>query len=156
MSGINVIAGLMMGLALLGSAPKFFTGNDELEPLSIETRTGTQGFLVEVARTREEQARGLMYRKSMAADHGMLFTLKQPRQVSFWMKNTYIPLDLLFVDSQGTILQIEANAEPETLTSRRSEAPVSAVLEINGGLSQQLGISPGQTVRHSFFQNIDQ
>lgn len=156
MSGINLIAGLMMGLALLGSGPKFLAGNDVLEPLSIETPIAAHGFLVEVARTSQEQSKGLMYRKSMAADHGMLFPLKQPREVSFWMKNTFIPLDMLFINRDGIIVQIIENAEPHTLTSRRSVVPVSAVLEINGGLSEKLGIAPGQTVRHSFFENVDQ
>lgn len=155
MSGMSVIAGLMMGLALLGSGPKFLSDNNALEPLSIETGSAVQGFLVEMARTPEEQSKGLMYRKSMAADHGMLFPLKQPRQVSFWMKNTFIPLDMLFIDADGTIVQIIENAEPHTLTPRRSVGPVSAILEINGGLSKQLGISPGQTVRHSFFTNVE-
>lgn len=155
MSGINLITGLAMVLALLGSGPKFLSRDTALEPLSIETPAVVRNFLVEMATTPDQQSKGLMYRKSMASDHGMLFTLKQPREVSFWMKNTFIPLDMLFINREGTIVQIIENAEPHTRTSRRSVIPVSAVLEINGGLSEELGIAPGQTVRHSFFENVD-
>lgn len=156
MSVITLVTSLMMGLSLLGSAPKLLGSDAVFEPLSIETGDKVHSFQVELARTPKEQAQGLMFRKSMAHDEGMLFTLKKPRTVSFWMKNTYIPLDLLFIDRHGTVLKIIANAEPHSLTSRPSDGPVSAVLEINGGLSEKLGIAPGQTVRHTFFKNFDE
>lgn len=151
---VNVVTGLIIGLALLASAPKDLEGG-HLEPLSIETAGGALNFRVEIATTPKEQARGLMYRKSMDPDHGMLFTLKQPRQVSFWMKNTYIPLDMLFLGPDGKILQIEENTVPLTEMSHRSRMKISGILEINGGLSKELGIQEGDIVYHGFFSNIE-
>lgn len=153
---LNAVAGLTMGLALLGSVPKLLSGDDTaaLEPLTIEAADTSHSFLVEIASTPKEQAKGLMHRKSMAPDHGMLFPLKQPRQVSFWMKNTYIPLDMLFLRADGRILQIEADTVPLKETSYRSVGLVAAVLEINGGLCRELGIVPGDTVRHRVFRNF--
>lgn len=103
-------------------------------------------FTVEIADDATERARGLMFRRSMAEDAGMLFVYPSDRVASFWMKNTYIPLDMLFIANDGTILQIAAMTEPHSLMPVRSDAPVRAVLEINGGLSEALGIAPGDTV----------
>lgn len=153
MFSMNVAASLFIGLALLSSLPGHRT-DEALEPLSIETSSGTLGFLVEVVATPDEQARGLMYRKSMPPDYGMLFPQKNPRQVSFWMKNTYISLDILFLSAGGKVLQIEENTVPLSEASISSRDRISAVLEINGGLSNELGISPGDIVHHRFFGNI--
>ena len=156
MSVVNIAAGLVIGLGLLASTPKI--GSDDPSGalwITTETGTGTHKFVVEVAATPEQQSRGLMYRKSMAADHGMLFILRQPRIVSFWMKNTYIPLDMLFLGRDGTILQIDDMTEPLTEDSHRSGMKVSGILEINGGLAKQLGISVGDKVRHTAFRNLD-
>ena len=103
-------------------------------------------FTVEIADDVQERSRGLMFRQSMAEDAGMLFLYPDERIASFWMKNTYIPLDMLFIASDGTILQIAPMTEPHSLTPVRSDAPVRAVLEINGGLSGTLGIEPGDTI----------
>lgn len=103
-------------------------------------------FRVEVARTGEQQARGLMFRTSMAPDEGMVFPMSPPRPASFWMRNTVIPLDLIFVGSDGRILNIAANAVPYDETPLRSAGPVKAVLEINGGRAAELGIAPGDRV----------
>ena len=103
-------------------------------------------FTVEIADDVQERSRGLMFRQSMAEDAGMLFIYPTERVASFWMKNTYIPLDMLFIASDGTILQIAPMTEPHSLVPVRSDAPVRAVLEINGGLSGTLGIEPGDTV----------
>lgn len=115
-------------------------------PLSIATKAGKIAFQVEVARTPEEQARGLMYRTSLAEDRGMIFPMIPPRFASFWMKNTYIPLDLIFIRTDGTIARIAANAVPEDLSPIPSGEPVAAVLEIAGGGAARQGIAEGDRV----------
>jgi uncharacterized membrane protein (UPF0127 family) len=106
----------------------------------------TVSFRVEVARTPEERERGLMYRDRLAPDAGMLFAFDAPSALTFWMKNTFIPLDMIFMDGGRKILGIIENAEPRTLTSRNISQPSQYVLEINGGLSARLGIAPGAVV----------
>lgn len=116
-------------------------------PLSIETAKGARAFRVEVARTPAEQARGLMYRTTLAPDAGMIFPFDPPRPASFWMRNTYIPLDMLFIRADGTIAVIAANTTPLSLAPVESGEPVAAVLEIAGGRSAALGIREGDRVR---------
>lgn len=105
-------------------------------------------FTVEMARTPQEQEIGMMYRKSVEPDAGMLFLFSEPRQAAFWMYNTYIPLDLIFIDRNGQIESIAANAAPHSLKPRQSRGPVVAVLEIAGGRSAELGIAEGDTILH--------
>lgn len=114
-------------------------------PLTVVSSGRTHHFTVEVARTEEEQAYGLMNRNELAPDRGMIFPFAQPRQASFWMKDTLIPLDIIFVRSDGTIANIE-NAVPLSLQPVRSLGPVSAVLELAGGRSVELGLKPGDKV----------
>ncbi|MBO9624578.1 MAG: DUF192 domain-containing protein [Sphingomonas sp.] len=119
--------------------------------VTIQTRSGARQFNVEIARTVEEQERGLMYRTNLPPDGGMLFTPYPaegggPREASFWMKNTPSPLDILFIRPDGTIATIAANAVPFSEKTLRSGEPVSAVLEINGGKAAELGIAPGDKV----------
>jgi uncharacterized membrane protein (UPF0127 family) len=99
-----------------------------------------------VARTPEEHARGLMYRKQMNADAGMLFVFPFERPQSFWMRNTFIPLDMIFIGANRRIIGIVENAEPLTTTERRVDGLSQFVFEIGGGLSARLGIRPGQLV----------
>ncbi len=106
----------------------------------------TVTFRVEVARTPDEHQRGLMYRQHLDADAGMLFLSRQDQVQVFWMKNTLIPLDMLFIDRERKIVGIVENAEPQTLTSRKVDQPSRYVLEIRGGLAAQLGIKPGGVV----------
>ena len=101
---------------------------------------------VEMARTSQQQAKGLMFRTELAPDMGMLFPFPRPKPASFWMKNTVIALDLLFVRSDGTIESIAANAEPYSLDPISSGEPVAAVLELAGGRAAELGLKPGDTV----------
>lgn len=150
---LKLVAGLLTGLAFLASTPGD-RSDIQSGSLWVETETRTLRFSVEVAATPEEQSRGLMFRKSMPMDHGMLFTLKPPRKVSFWMKNTYIPLDMFFLASDGTILQISEMTEPLTQDSHRSSSIVSGILELNGGQARALGIRVGAVVRHEFFGNL--
>ena len=116
-------------------------------PLAIRTRHGSRRFRVEVARSEEQQALGLMYRRHMGMRHGMIFPMSPPRMASFWMKNTLIPLDLLFIRPDGTISSIAADAAVRSLDHIDSTEPVAAVLELNGGAAARNGIRPGDTVR---------
>ncbi|WP_053000733.1 DUF192 domain-containing protein [Sphingomonas sanxanigenens] len=115
-------------------------------PLSIQTAAGEHKFTVEVARTPEEQERGLMFRTSLAGDRGMIFPYDPPRPASFWMKNTLIPLDMIFIRKDGTIARIADNTTPESLEPVQSGEPVAAVLELAGGRAAELGIAEGDTV----------
>jgi uncharacterized membrane protein (UPF0127 family) len=115
-------------------------------PLTVQSGTGLHRFTVEVARTPEEQARGLMYRRSLADDRGMVFPYDPPRSVGFWMKNTYIPLDIIFIRPNGRIARIAANTTPLSLEPVSSVEPVSTVLEIRGGRAAELGIREGDLV----------
>ena len=125
----------------------------EISELWIETaRGGRFRFTVELALTREEQAQGLMFRESLAPDGGMLFVFDEVRPAAFWMKNTLIPLDMLFIGADGRIVNIAEQTTPLSTESRPSAAPVRAVLEINGGLSRMLGIAPGDHVIHELLE----
>jgi uncharacterized protein len=108
---------------------------------------GDQTFAVELAITPKERERGLMHREQLADDAGMLFLFEREKVQSFWMKNTRIPLDMVFIAQDGTIAGIVENAEPLTLTSRNVALPSRYVLEVNGGLCRKRGIAAGQRVR---------
>ena len=125
----------------------------EPKPLTITSDDATHTFLVEEAKTLDQQARGMMWRESMEADSGMIFEFAEPKIATIWMKNTAIPLDILFVRSNGKILKIEHNAQPYKLRSASSEAVVAAVIELKGGRALELGIRPGDTVEHPFFSD---
>lgn len=116
-------------------------------PLTVTTASGQRhAFRVEVAATGQEQQRGLMFRTAMGADEGMIFPLAQVRMASFWMHNTVIPLDIIFIGPDRKVINIRANAVPYSDESLPSTAPAMAVLELNGGRAAQLGIGPGDTV----------
>lgn len=119
----------------------------EQVPLTVRTAGGQEHrFTVEVARTPEEQAQGLMNRASLAPDRGMIFPLEPPRMASFWMKNTLIPLDIIFVRGDGTIANIAENTVPLSLDPVLSVEEVAAVLELAGGRTAELGIKAGDRV----------
>lgn len=115
-------------------------------PLTVTTPRGPHAFRVEVARTPAEQAKGLMFRTEMGADEGMLFPYDQPHVLSFWMRNTVLSLDLVFIDEQRRIINIAENAVPYSEQSILSDAPGIAVLELNGGRARELGIVAGNKV----------
>lgn len=126
-----------------------------LSPLIIDRPNGAQVmFDVELALTNKQRQQGLMYRKELAPDKGMLFIFPTERMQSFWMRNTYIPLDIIFLRADGSIVNIVKNAEPETDTPRSSTAPAKAVLEIAGGRAAELQLAPGDTVRHALLGNV--
>ncbi|RYG92439.1 DUF192 domain-containing protein [Loktanella sp. IMCC34160] len=108
-------------------------------------------FRIEIADDPQERARGLMHVARMPMMEGMLFLYDQPQAVSFWMRNTLIPLDMLFVGPDGVILRIHENAEPMNDTPIPGGEGVLAVLEINGGMSARLGLEPGDALRHPAF-----
>lgn len=119
--------------------------------LVIRTEKGPQKFKVELADNDGTRARGMMFRTSMAPDAGMLFDFKQEQMASFWMRNTLIPLDMLFIKADGTILNIHQRAIPRDESGINSIGPVRAVLELNGGTASRLGIKAGDKVEHGIF-----
>ena len=121
--------------------------------LTIVTATGLHRFTVEVAETPAQMEQGLMFRRTMAPDAGMLFEYQEPTVATMWMRNTLIPLDMLFVDAQGRIVNIHERAVPQSLDVISAAAPVRAVIELNGGTAARLDIFPGDLVRHPFFGN---
>lgn len=118
----------------------------ELVGLEIESDGATRRFIVEVARTPDQQARGLMFRRSLGPSEGMIFPFELPRPASFWMRNTLIPLDMIFIREDGTIARIAANTVPHSEESVTSGEPVASVLEIRGGRAAELGIDEGDRV----------
>ena len=115
-------------------------------PLTIVTASGPQRFTVEVATSPAQMEQGLMFRRSLAPDAGMIFDFTAPAAAAMWMKNTLIPLDMLFVDAQGRIIGIHERAVPESLDTIASPAPARAVIELNGGTAARLGIRAGDKV----------
>jgi uncharacterized membrane protein (UPF0127 family) len=105
-------------------------------------------FKVWLADTPSRQAQGLMFVRSLPSLRGMLFVYPQPMTIGMWMKNTYIPLDMVFIDAQGRVLQVVEQTTPHSLATIESKAPALAVLEIGGGEARRLGIRPGQRVSH--------
>jgi uncharacterized protein len=115
--------------------------------LCLQSGNKTRSYKVEVARTSQEQAQGLMFRKSLDDNAGMIFPFPEPKPASFWMKNTVIPLDIIFIRADGSIESIAANTTPYSETPVASGEPVKAVLELRGGLTKELGIKSGDKVR---------
>ena len=115
-------------------------------PLTVASAGKSHLFQVEVAESEAEQAKGLMFRTAMGADEGMVFPEKAPRKAAFWMKNTVIPLDILFIGPDHRVLNIAANAVPYDEKPLPSAGPVIGVLELNGGRAAELGIAPGDKV----------
>lgn len=118
-----------------------------LVPLTVDSSGKRHTFTVEVARTSQEQAQGLMFRTELAPDAGMIFPFGKTKPASFWMKNTVIPLDIIFVRANGSIESIAANTVPYSLDPVSSNEPVAAVLELAAGRAAQLGIKPGDIVK---------
>lgn len=116
--------------------------------LDLRWEGGGESFAVEVADDAQERAQGLMFRTELAPASGMLFVYEAPRRVSFWMKNTLIPLDMVFADATGTVTRVHQGAVPGDLTPIDGGEGVQFVLEINAGLAEKLGIGPGTVLRH--------
>jgi len=121
--------------------------------ISLRGDWGQTAFAIELADTPQERSLGLMHRDSMARGDGMLFVYETPQPASFWMKNTLIPLDILFADVTGRVTYVHHNAIPGDLTPINGGQAIFAVLEINGGLAQRYGISLGSQLQHPIFAN---
>jgi hypothetical protein len=121
--------------------------------LEIVTQNGVHVFTVEMARTDEERQKGLMFRKEMPEGTGMLFDFKPDQNVSMWMRNTYIPLDMLFINGDGTIRRIAENTEPMSERTIPSGGPVRGVFEVIAGTAKKLGIKAGDKVAHPLFSD---
>lgn len=138
-------AGAVFAIFALAAPVMAYAQDDRL---TLHTATGDHSFNVEVVDTTESRAQGLMFRTELADNAGMLFDFKEEREVSFWMQNTLIPLDMIFVGSDGVIDTIHVNARPQDPTSIPSKVPVQFVLEIPGGRSVEIGLKPGDTMEH--------
>lgn len=155
---MTILRTVLASLALvfvLGSAGGRAEEGRATQPLTIVSAEGSHDFQVEFAADDKARARGLMFRKRMAPDHGMLFDFGRAQPVAMWMKNTFIPLDMLFIASDGRVVQIHRNARPHDLTPIRAMIPVRAVLELKGGITAELGIRAGDRVRHPLFKAPD-
>ncbi len=139
------VLGLLAFASVAASAVEFRTSP---EPLVIETADGPVSFTIELATTNEERAQGLMNRKEMAEDHGMLFDFGQTRPVMMWMKNTVLPLDMVFIAPDGEVLGVAADAVPFSESIISSPGPVRYVLEINAGIAAEKKIAAGDKVVH--------
>lgn len=128
---------------------------DYSEPLQIVSRGAVHNFVVESATTPKARAQGLMYRTSMPENAGMIFLFEVARPATMWMKNTFIPLDMLFLDGNGVIAEIHENAVPQSTEIIRTEADIKAIVEVNAGTVQRLGLTPGDEVRHALFGNLE-
>lgn len=122
-----------------------------LQPLQIVTKSGAHAFSVEIARTEAERERGLMYRRFMPQDRGMLFDFKTPQTITMWMKNTYIPLDMIFIGRDGRVTSLAPNAEPLSERIISSSGPAYAVLEVNAGVIAATGVAVGDQVDNPLF-----
>jgi uncharacterized membrane protein (UPF0127 family) len=142
------VAALVAGAALGAVTPSRAAGEATLE---IASKNGAHSFVVELATNDEERSRGLMFRKELPEGRGMLFDFVNDQPVAFWMHNTYIPLDMIFIRSDGSIVRIAENTEPLSDRLVPSGGPVRAVLEVIGGTARKLGIAPGDHVTGSIF-----
>jgi len=149
---------LFIAIALILLLPAFWgpigpAGAVDLQPLQISGRGGTHQFQVEFAITPEEKSRGLMFRRQLPAGRGMLFDFNQEQEVTMWMRNTYVSLDMIFIRADGRIHRIAENTEPLSERTISSNGPVRAVLEVVAGTARALGLGPGDRVSHAMFGN---
>lgn len=144
-SGSAVGRGLIGLMVLLAPGAVLACSDDRVD---LRWDGGKASFSVEVADDPDERSKGLMFRDKMAMSAGMLFVYEAPRRASFWMKNTVIPLDMVFADPAGRVTRVHANAVPGDLSSIDGGEGVQFILEINGGLAKRLGIVEGAELRH--------
>ena len=144
LAAILVVAGVVVAGGSVRAA--------SFQPLEIVTKSGVQVFSVEVATTEEEKQTGLMYRKELADGKGMLFDFNPEQEVSMWMKNTYVSLDMIFIRADGRILRIAESTEPLSTKIIPSRGLAKGVLEVVAGTAQKYGIQPGDRVAHPLFK----
>jgi uncharacterized membrane protein (UPF0127 family) len=145
------LAPLLLGFVLLSLGWVGVAAAQTLDKLEIITSTGVHAFSIEMAQTDAERERGLMYRRFMPPERGMLFDFKREAPVMFWMKNTYIPLDMIFISRAGVVTGIAARAEPLSERLIPSGGPCYGVLEVNAGVAASIAVKPGDKVRHPIF-----
>ena len=150
MVGIFAAGGMTLGQAPASAEEQAFPTT----PLTLETARGRFGLIVELAETPSTWRQGLQRRRYLAADAGMLFNFQQPRMVSMWMKDTLIPLDMIFIDERGAVLNVAENTIPLSLAAISSNGPALAVLEVNAGTAAKLGVRPGDRVLHPLFAPV--
>jgi len=143
---LTLAAAFTFGAAVAQDGEPMILPTDPIT-LVVETGRGERSFTIEVADTDQERSAGLMFRRNMADDHGMLFVFEQTRRVAFWMKNTPMPLDLVFIGDNGRVEAI-LPGEPFSTAPIAPDAPVRFVLELRAGTAQKAGMSNGDTVRH--------
>ncbi|MCO8146485.1 DUF192 domain-containing protein [Rhodovulum tesquicola] len=149
--GFGRFAGLIPAFLLVWGAAGLAAAQCDESHVDLRGEWGTARFSVEIADDDAERARGLMHRETLPASAGMLFVYDRPQHVAFWMENTLIPLDMIFVGPEGLVLKVHLNARPLDRTPIDGGEGVLAVLEINGGLAGRLGIGPGSELRHPAF-----
>ena len=142
-----ITAVFVLGL-LAAAGPALPSGQQTIE---IASKSGVHVFAVEIANNDAEREKGLMFRKELPEGRGMLFDFHRDQEVSFWMQNTYIPLDMIFIRGDGRILRIAENTEPLSTRLIPSGGPVRAVLEVIAGTARKLGIAPGDRVASPIF-----
>jgi uncharacterized membrane protein (UPF0127 family) len=147
--GALVVLAIISAWVVLAGRP---LGAAETEPLEIASKTGVHPFAVELAVTDEQRARGLMFRKEVPEGYGMLFDFKRDQDVSMWMENTFVSLDMIFIRADGRIARIAQNTEPMSRNIIASGGPVRAVLEVVAGTTKKLGIVAGDRVGHPMFK----
>jgi uncharacterized membrane protein (UPF0127 family) len=143
---------LGLGLAFGCGVGATATRAADMQTLEIVTKSGVKVFSVELAKTKEERERGLMFRKELPEGRGMLFDFSPQQDVSMWMKNTYLSLDMIFIQADGRILRIAENTEPMSERIISSGGPVKAVLEVAAGTARKDGIAPGDRVAGPLFR----
>lgn len=151
---VSIVVGL--GLVLLGGlgpGGSSIAQKAKLESVTIVTNSGRHVFMVEVMRKPDELARGLMFRRTMGKDRGMLFDFGEVRPVAMWMRNTYIPLDMVFIDPRGLVVNVAENTEPLSEETIPSAGPVLSVLEVNAGTARRIGLKRGDLVMHPLFRD---
>jgi uncharacterized membrane protein (UPF0127 family) len=148
MRSVELVAALLLAVAPWALASGAGAADCAPEHADIRDSDATLRFQVEVRDTAEERAEGLMHRESLPRFSGMLFVYERPQPVAFWMKNTLIPLDMLFFDAEGRLVRVKSEAEPLDETPVVGGDAIQYVLELNGGLAEELGIELGAELRH--------
>jgi len=150
-AALSLFTAFALGCAQPETQGRSQTQNAATEVVTIETQNGPVRYTVEIADDDAERARGLMFRREMAADHGMLFDFNPPEPASFWMRNTPLSLDIIFIGADGRILNIAEHTTPYSDAPIRSIGAARAVLEVNAGQANARGIRAGDRVRHRYF-----
>ncbi len=150
------VFGLLIAFLLAAVAPRAEDAPlSKIEPLTVATEAGATMFTVEIADTEALRQRGLMFRQRLPEDRGMLFDYGEPQPVAMWMKNTYVPLDMLFIRADGTVAYVAENTVPHSLDAVGVREPVRGVLEVPAGTARRIGLRAGDTVYHRIFKTAE-